>query len=282
MKYQTLFAIFFYLFSCSNTESVENNQQIESKKEQPEKINELILKQILDSAEVEGSILIFDAQKNIYYSNDFEWAKVGRLPASTFKITNSIIALETGVVKNDSTFFKWDGKKRRLKSWERDFIFRDAFHASCLPCYQEIARSIGEKRMATYLSKLEYGDMKVDSSNLDLFWLVGDSNISQFGQIDFLKRFYYNKLPISKKTEKIMKRLMVIEENDEYKISGKTGWAIREGHNNGWFVGFVEKEMEVYFFATNIDPKEKFDMNLFSKIRKEITMNALNKMNIID
>ncbi len=259
-----------------------NNKSVGQEKEQPEKIINPIIKQVLDSTEVEGSILIFDAQKGIYYSNDFEWANIGRLPASTFKITNSIIGLETGVVENDSTFFKWDGKKRRLKTWERDFIFRDAFHASCLPCYQEIARGIGEKRMNEYLTKLNYGNMQVDSSNIDLFWLVGDSKISQYEQINFLKRFYYEVLPISERTEKIMKRLMVIENNKDYKLSGKTGWAVREGHNNGWFVGYLEKGSEVYFFATNIDPKEKFNMKLFPKIRSEITLEALKKLKILN
>jgi len=55
------------------------------------------------------------------------------MPASTFKIVNSIIALETGVVENDSTMFKWNGEKRRLPIWEQDLTFRDAFHFSCVP-----------------------------------------------------------------------------------------------------------------------------------------------------
>lgn len=97
--------------------------------------------------------------------------KKRNLPASTFKITNSIIALETGVVENDSTLLKWNGEKRRFKNWEQDLILRDAFHFSCVPCYQEIARKVGENKMNKFLKKLDYGNMKVDSSNLDLFWL---------------------------------------------------------------------------------------------------------------
>jgi len=102
---------------------------------------------IIDSANVKGSVLIYDFQKNIYYSNNFSWADKGKIPASTFKIPNSIIALESGIVENDSTLFIWDGKKRYLKIWEQDLIFRDAFHFSCVPCYQGIARKIGKKRL---------------------------------------------------------------------------------------------------------------------------------------
>jgi beta-lactamase class D len=267
----------FYLFSCSPGEGGKKgsagNLQV---------TNDTVpaFQQILDSANVSGSILIYDPAKNVYYSNDFERCKIGHLPASTFKIPNSIIALETGVIEDDSTMIKWDGEKRRRGDWERDLYFRDAFHVSCVPCYQEIARKIGVERMQEYLKKLDYGNMIVDSSSIDLFWLEGDSKISQFEQIDFLVRFYNSKLPISKRSEEIMKRLMVIEENDTFKLSGKTGWSIRNGNNNGWFVGYLEKGGRVYFVATNIDPRVEFNMDLFAVIRREISMKGFEVLGI--
>lgn len=236
---------------------------------------------LIDSSEVSGSILIYNLEEDIFYSNDFQWAKKGHLPASTYKITNSIIALETQVVKNDSTLFQWDEQERRLKIWEQDLTFKEAFHYSCVPCYQEVARNIGAKKMNEYLDQLEYGHMDVDSSNIDLFWLEGESHISQFEQIDYLKRLYLSKLPISRRTESIIKRMIVIEENDQYKLSGKTGWSIRNGHNNGWFVGFLESSNKTYFFATNVEPRQEFNMNLFSMIRKDLTIKAFEQMNIV-
>ncbi|MGI9552952.1 MAG: class D beta-lactamase [Aurantibacter sp.] len=240
------------------------------------------LQPILDAAKVSGSILIYDAQKEVYYSNDFGWANAGRLPASTFKIPNSIIALETEIIENDSTLLKWDGIERGIKNWNQDLIFRDAFHFSCVPCYQDIARGIGDKRMNEYLNRFEYGSMKVDSSNIDVFWLEGDSRISQFQQIDFLKRFNNSKFFISERTKQLMKSLMIIEHNENYKLSGKTGWSIRNGNNNGWFVGYIETKNQVYYFATNIDPKVQFDMQMFAMIRKEITMRALKEIGMIE
>lgn len=237
---------------------------------------------IIDSENVEGSILIYDLGSDTYYSNNFEWAQKGNLPASTFKIANSIIALETNVVENDSTLFNWNGEKRRLSIWDQDLIFKDAFHLSCVPCYQEVARNIGAKRMNEYLEKLNYGNMKVDSTNIDIFWLTGESQINQFQQIDFLKRFYQSKLPISERTEMIMKRMMVIENSDEYILSGKTGWSIRNENNNGWFVGYIESRNNIYFFATNIEPDKQFNMNMFAMIRKDITYNALKEMRILE
>ncbi len=248
----------------------------------PTRITKPEFQAILDSADLNGAILIFDSEGDEYYSNDFDWSEKGQLPASTFKIPNSMIALETGVVKNDSTLFKWDGRKRMIKLWEQDLIFSDAFKFSCVPCYQEIARGIGVDRMKEFLAKFDYGNIQVDSTNIDLFWLTGAARITPFEEIDFLKRFYNAQLPISKRTEKLLRQIMILNENPNYTLSGKTGWSMDDDKNNGWFVGFVETKNKVYYFATNVEPKPSFDMALFPKIRKEVTIQALEKMKIID
>lgn len=278
MKIIYFLSAFAILVSCSNKKQIAHTPL---DKKETQEIVKTEFQKIIDSADVKGSILIYDLKADKFYSNDYTWAKKGNLPASTFKITNSIIAIETGVVEDDSTLFKWDGKKKRIKNWEQDLIFRDAFHFSCVPCYQEVARKIGAKNMNLFLKKLKYGDMKVDSSNIDYFWLEGESKISQFQQIDFLKRLYLSELPIANRTESIIKRMIIIKENDNYTISGKTGWSIRNGNNNGWFVGYIEKNEQVYFFATNVDPNQDFDMSMFSMIRKKITYNALEQMKIM-
>lgn len=278
MKVIYIIPILIGLFSCTGKKTESDKKEIKVVE------REILVPQfekIIDSANVEGAILIYDLKNDKYYSNDFNWAKKRNLPASTFKITNSIIALETGVVENDSTLLKWNGEKRRFKNWEQDLILRDAFHFSCVPCYQEIARKVGENKMNKFLKKLDYGNMKVDSSNLDLFWLEGESSITQFQQINFLKRLYQSELPISERTEMIMKRMIVIEDTDDYKLSGKTGWSIRNGNNNGWFVGYVETQSKIYFFATNVEPKQQFDMNMFPMIRKDVTFKAFEQMKII-
>ncbi|MBJ2173306.1 class D beta-lactamase [Aureibaculum sp. A20] len=278
MKIFYLAPLLILFFSCTEKKTVPD------KKEFKVTVQEIVVEEfqtIIDSSNVTGAILIYDLEENKYYSNDYQRAKKGNLPASTFKITNSIIALETGIVENDSTLFKWNGENRRLKAWEQDLMFIDAFRLSCVPCYQEIARKIGVKKMTEYLDKLAYRNMKVDTTNIDLFWLEGASRINQFQQIDFLKRFYTSELPISERTEKIMKRMLINEENDTYKLSGKTGWSISDEKNNGWFVGYLECHNKIYFFATNIEPKEQFDMDRFPLIRKYVTNKAFEQIKII-
>jgi len=256
---------------------------------------------LLDSAKVIGTVLIFDLEEEKYYSNDFVWADRGNLPASTFKIANSLIALETGVVEDEQTLFQWDGEERWLKVWEQDLVFKQAFHYSCVPCYQEVARKIGAVQMNEYLDKFNYGKMQVDTSNIDQFWLEGGSRISPFEQIDFLQRFYLSGLPITERTESIMKTMMVMEEKEGRKrrkkkkeekegrkrrkkkkeekegrkLSGKTGWSTTEGKANGWFVGYLETPDKTYIFATNLEPGSQFDMAHFAEIRKVLTVRAL-------
>lgn len=275
----TSIAVFLILFiSCKErkgTNTLHNEQLVNRNIIKPE------FQSIIDSADVKGSILIYDLNKDMYYSNDFEWSNNGNLPASTFKIANSIIGLETGVIENDSVIFKWDGEKKWLKSWEQDLILKDAFQFSCVHCYQEVARKIGSKRMNNYVLKLNYGNLEIDSTNIDKFWLEGESKISQMQQIDFLKRFYNFELPISKRTDSIMRKILLIEETDQFKLSGKSGLSNYNGEYNGWFIGFVEFEYNTYLFATNLEPKKEFDLNSFIKKRLDLTLLGLRKLNVL-
>lgn len=284
MRLAPFFLAPFILAACSQTsESVpkasDNIDQLPIKKT---KIATPQFQTILDSANVSGSILIYSVRNKTYFSNDYNWVNKGFLPASTFKITNSIIALETGIMESESSVLVWNGEPRRMDIWEQDLTLKEAFHYSCVPCYQQVAREIGADRMNNYLDNLDFGHMVVDSTDIDLFWLEGDSKISQMEQLDFLERFYILELPISKRTTSIMKGLMVMDESSTYKVSGKTGWSIRNGHNNGWFVGYVETSNDTHFFAVNIIPDESFNMDFFPMIRTKVAYSAFRHLKIIE
>ena len=188
---------------------------------------------------------------------------------------NKTIAAEQRLKGSCPHLFTWNGEKRAYKVWEQDLVLKQAFHYSCVPCYQEIARAVGVNKMKTLLEKLQFGNMKFDVSTIDNFWLEGNSKINQFQQIDFLKRLYESKLPISKRTEVIMKKMMLVNGQENFKLRGKTGLSVRSNKRNGWFVGYLEKNKNIYFFATNIEPNKDTDINLFVKARKEITFEAL-------
>ncbi|MGB3466899.1 MAG: penicillin-binding transpeptidase domain-containing protein [Cyclobacteriaceae bacterium] len=241
------------------------------------RVNSEEFRVIIDSSKLVGALLVCDEAKNVFYSNDFQWSEKKHLPASTFKIPNSMIALETGVIENASDTIFYTGEQRMFDSWEEDMTLKSAFHRSCLPCYQQLSRKVGFERMRSQVSKLGYGEMNFDSTSFDSFWVKGTSGISQFQQIDFLKRFYHSELPISKKTEEMIK----ITENG-YELSAKTGWSITDDKDNGWYVGFLEVNGRVYYFATNVSPGEGFNRARFSAIRKEITFQGLKVLGVIN
>ncbi len=278
MKIAPIVLLFLLLLSCSS----ERNKIPKSKTSIPEQIVKPEIQALLDGAEVTGSILIYDKNNDTYYSNDFKWASEGNLPASTYKIPNTIIGLETGVIENDSTVFLWDGEERNMDRWEQDLVLKKAFQLSCVPCYQEVARKIGTAIMNGYVQKLQYGNMHIDSSNIDNFWLLGKSRISQMQQIDFLMKLYYRELPISERTMKIVKKIMITERSEEYTLSGKTGLSIEDGNYNGWYVGYVESNNNVLFFATNMEPNVDSDIDHFIKKRIDLTLSAIKELNMID
>jgi beta-lactamase class D len=273
-----IFVLFLFGLSCTE------NTPTEDAKPAVEESNEIVKNEfqtILDSAGVEGSILVLSDKDQKYYSNDFDWAQVGQLPASTFKVPNSIIALELGIMESDSTIIYWDGKPKRQDRWEQDLSFKEAFHASCVPCYKEIARKVGVERMKKFTSEMNYGKLDIDSTNLDMFWLEGKSTINQYEQISFLKTFNEQRLPISRRTYNVMQRLMIIEENDDYILRGKSGWSFQDNIDNCWFVGYLRTKTNFYYFATNIIPKKETDQNQIPYIRKNVTMEALKSIGFI-
>ncbi|HRZ97025.1 MAG TPA: class D beta-lactamase [Paludibacter sp.] len=245
---------------------------------QPIEIHEL--KSIFDKFKVEGSILIYNQNDNIYSGYNLERCNMAFCPASTFKIPNTLIALESGIATAE-TVFKWHGEKRHFATWEKDMTLKEAFKISAVPVYQEIARRVGVEKMKYYTQLFDYGNLDINADNVDKFWLEGNSTISQYQQIYFLKQLYNLELPVNEESMKQVKKMMQFKVGNDYTISGKTGWAVRQKENVTWFVGYVETKDRVYFFATNVASNENKDIKTFGQIRIELTMEVLRELNII-
>lgn len=241
-------------------------------------------KKYFDEYNVVGTFVLYDSNNKKFTRYNPERAKQQFTPASTFKILNSLIGLETGEIPDENYVFKWDGEKRSIKNWNQDLVFRDAFQFSCVPCYQDLARRISEKRMSKWVKKVDYGNEDI-SGGIDIFWLGKSLKISSNQQIKFLRKLYKNELPFAKKNQEIVKKIMLMEETSEYKIYGKTGWQIddfnnlKDSESIGWFVGFLERKDNIYFFATNIetDSTEK----TFAESRVKITKKILKELNLL-
>jgi beta-lactamase class D len=245
---------------------------------QPRELSEL--KNVFDKYKVDGSILIYNQNENVYMGYNLARSNVAFCPASTFKIPNTLIALENGIATAESVF-TWNGEKRTSPNWEKDMTLKEAFQVSAVPVYQEIARQIGVEKMKYYTQLFNYGNLDINAENIDKFWLEGESGITQYQQIYFLQKLYNLQLPISENAMKLTKEIMLYETTDNYKISGKTGWDVRQDVNMTWFVGYIEMENSVYFFATNVVSNKDTDLNIFGQVRIELTKEVFKKLKII-
>jgi beta-lactamase class D len=235
------------------------------------------LKKYFDKYGHDGCFVLYDLKQDLYLKYNPERCAERFIPASTFKIFNSLVGLETGAVKDEFEVFKWDSVKRFYESWNQDLDMVKAFKYSGVWFYQELARKIGEKKMQHYISLNEYGNEDI-SGGIDRFWLDGGIRISADEQIEMLKKLYHNQLQFSKRSMDIVKRIMIYDQTNEYTIHAKTGWAIRVEDQIGWFVGYIEKGDDVYFFAINLEsknPEEGFVS------RKEITFVILRQLKIL-
>lgn len=224
-----------------------------------------------------GCFVFYDLNKDEYIRYNPNRCSERFIPASTFKIFNSLAGLETGAVNDENEIMKWDGEKRFYDAWNQDLNLKDAFKYSAVWFYQELARRIGEEKMQHYININHYGNEDI-SGGIDRFWLDGGIRISADEQIEFLKNIYNNEVKFSQRSIDILKRIMIYEKTDEYIIRAKTGWAIRVKDQVGWFVGYVEKNDNVYFFALNVEsknPEEGFVS------RKEITFKILKELGVM-
>lgn len=202
--------------------------------------------------EVTGVVVVYDPQEEVYLTNDRKRANVGYLPASTYKVFNSLVALETGVIEDEEESLKWDGIVRSIENWNRDNTMRSAIRYSTVWFYQELARRIGQERMQSYVDQAGYGNRDI-SGGIDRFWLDGGLRITPAQQVDLLVRLRNSDLPFSERSMSIVRDIMVLERTDSFVLRGKTGWADSPTPGVGWFIGYVEQGDRVYFFATEID-----------------------------
>lgn len=239
-------ALFALLQSCS-----QNNVKIDKN-----------LKKYFDENKVEGCFALMDNGTGKFTVHNLgRFRDSSYLPASTFKIVNSLIGLQTGKISSDSMIIKWDGVKRRVEDWNQDLNMYNAFRFSSVYYYQEVAKRIGRDTMQFWLDSLKYGTQKI-TGPVDSFWLNNTLKITPDEELGLVKRLYFDQLPFFKTYQETVKRAMLFENNANYRMGYKTGWGFLEnGHSLGWLVGWIEENKHPYFFVLNIEsPDKDFDM----------------------
>jgi beta-lactamase class D len=205
-----------------------------------------------------GTFVGYKTDDYLIIASDPDRSGQAFLPASTFKIPNSLIALESGVVGDpDKDVFKWDGVKRSIEAWNQDHTLRSAIAASAVPVYQEIARRIGAERMQKYVDLFEYGNRNI-GGGIDQFWLTGELRIDPIQQIDFIDRLRRGVLPVSKRSQDLVRDILPVTKAGDATIRAKSGLLGAElgKPSLGWLVGWAEKGSAQTVFALNLDVRE--------------------------
>lgn len=230
------------------------------------------LEKFFKENKTEGTFALFNNSTGRFTIYNLErYRDSAFLPASTFKIVNSLIGLQTGRIVNENMVIKWDSIVRRPE-WNKDLTMYEAFRVSAVNYYQEVARRIGKDTMQFWLDSLHYGTQKINGP-VDSFWLNNSLKIRPDEELGLVKRLYFDQLPFHQINQETVKRAMLFESKPEYSLSYKTGWGFKEnGSHLGWVVGWIVENDHPYFFVLNLESADpKFDMwNVRMKILKDI------------
>lgn len=258
------------LFTCASLAACRNSVL----KEEPS------LKKNFDAQSLIGCFAIYDVgQGDIVVYNPKRFGDSSYLPASTFKIFNSLVGLETGRLTDTGMVIAWDGQKRRPE-WDQDLTMGQAFRASSVPYYQELARRIGRDTMQFWIDSLGYGSRNI-SGPIDSFWLNNKLKIKPDEQLGLLKKLYFKQLPFRASIQEKVKAVMLQEKNANYSLSYKTGWGNTEKNNAlGWVMGWIEENNHPYFFVLNMESANpEYDMRA---VRIELLKNILKQLGFLE
>ncbi|WP_026041846.1 class D beta-lactamase [Cytobacillus oceanisediminis] len=218
-------------------------------------------------AGTEGTMVLKSLKNDKVYVYNKQRSKERLTPESTFKVANALIGLETAAVRDEYEVKRWDGVEREFESWNRDHSLASAMRESAIWFYQDLARTIGEKKMQEYVSNIQYGNQDI-SGGIDAFWLDSSLKISAAEQADFIEKLVEEELPFSQKNQKTVKRMMIQDEQDQFILHGKTGSRLSD-MGLGWYVGFIETEKETWVFSVNIDGTGTEAKNIAVEVLKE-------------
>lgn len=226
--------------------------------------------------EYEGCFVLYDLKNDAWKIHDKERASLRVAPNSTYKIYSALFGLENDIITPESSLIQWDGENYPFETWKKDQTLQSAMTSSVNWYFQSIDESLGVDSIQNYLQKIGYGNENL-SGNLASYWMESSLKISPIEQVQLLTKLYNNNLGFAPENIKAVKDSIHIASSDTGDFYGKTGTGRVNGQDvNGWFIGFVERADNTYFFASNIHAKDHADGSTTAKI----TMTILSDMNI--
>jgi beta-lactamase class D len=230
-----------------------------------------------------ATFVLLNGSSGKYVRHNPSRARERFAPCSTFKVPHTAILLETGAAPDPAFTLKYDPALKQPSNWAHDFDLRGAFKNSALWYYQTMARRLGMAAEREWVERFQYGNQN-SSGGIDItgnpYWVDGSLRISANEQVEFLRRFYEERLGLSSRTTRLTKDIMVVEETPKWRLSAKTGACQPSGeHTSNWYVGYVEKTDAVYYFALQMGAE---DYGRAYSDRIPISRKILTEMGILD
>lgn len=233
-----------------------------------------------------GSAVFYHSDTNTYKVYNKELSEKPASPCSTFKIITTIMGLEKGVVSSADSTMGYDGTLYGMDTWNQDLTLKEAFKESCVWYFRKVIDQLGESDVQHYLDQLKYGNCDIsdwDGSGinpvpeLNGFWLESTLEITPIEQVDVLAKIFEGKTDFSEKNIELLKEIMLVQDQDNATIYGKTGTGPKDetgNRDNGWFVGMFEKDDEQYYFAVHLTEESP---EVSGGKAKEIALNIIQE-----
>ena len=228
------------------------------------------------SANVAGTFVVLDARTGEMTGYNEKRASTRFVPASTFKVANTLIGLTIGAVRDVEETVEYGGQPQPVKEWERDMSLREAIAMSNVAIYQTLARRIGLNRMARGVELLDYGNKSIGQA-VDRFWLDGPLQISAVEQVGFLAKLANHRLPVSEAAQVQTQDILLRDKGEGVSLWAKSGWQNYPNEGVGWWVGWVNSGGINYPFALNMDMSSA-DMG---PVREKLTRACLKSLGLL-
>lgn len=204
-------------------------------------------------------------------------------PYSTFKLVSTLIGLKNGVITNEKSKMNYDGTTYPTDAWNNNLTLNEAFKTSCIWYFRQVVDMVGMNEVQKELEDLEYGNCDISEWNgskinpmdsLNGFWLGSSLKISTIEQVQVMKKIFGGDSIYTNREINILQAVMSCDEVNGYSIYGKTG----TNHNEeGWYVGFIEKETQKFCFAVYISSEEPIRVATGNEAREIIKRIFENK-----
>jgi len=228
------------------------------------------------SANVAGTFVVLDPRTGELTGYNEERASTRFVPASTFKIANTLVGLTVGAVRDVDEVLEYGTQSQLVKAWERDMSLREAIGMSNIAIYQTLARRIGLERMADAVERFDYGNRSIGQT-VDRFWLDGPLKISAIEQVRFLAKLVSQRLPVTETARAQTQEILNTDKGEGWGLWAKSGWQNFPDNGVGWWVGWVTMGAVIYFFALNMDI-ENAEM---APLREKLAKSCLKSLGVL-